>query len=109
MSDPRILTPEQLAAIQGRCDKATPGPWEALHRNCYKTVNDDESCGLGLDVNGPPEPDNRGMFSRGADAVFIAASRTDIPALLGSHAALTEQLAAKDRLIHEYQDKDVQE
>jgi hypothetical protein len=83
MSDPRILTPEQLAAIRQRASE--PRYWNTSR-----------------------------MASR------------DIPALLASHAALTEQLdiaqrnaeqvailtekvADHEKLIHEYQDKDVQE
>ena len=52
----------------------TPGPWTVEHRHCDKTSLDDELCGLGLDVIGPPEALNRGQFARAADARLIAAA-----------------------------------
>ncbi len=77
-----------LDAIRERCEKATPGPWEATHRHVGLSAMDDESGGLGLEVEGPPDASLRGQFARGADATFIAASRTDIPALLAHIARL---------------------
>ena len=52
----------------------TPGPWTVRHRCVDKSPYDDESCGLGLEVDGPPEPQLRGRFARAADAHLIAAA-----------------------------------
>lgn len=62
-----------LAELAG---KATPGPWEASHRDVGNPENDpDKECGcmLGWEINGPPKAWHRGQFERGHDAVFIAA------------------------------------
>jgi hypothetical protein len=45
---------------------------------------------LGWEVHGPPRA-YRGKFARGADARFVAAARTDIPALLTALAAVTAE------------------
>ncbi len=66
----------------------TPGPWTVRHRCVGKSPYDDESCGLGLEVDGPPEP-LRGRFARAADAHLVAAA----PELL---AALEQALAVID-------------
>ena len=65
MTDPR----EILARIRKQADAATEGPWELL--------------GDGEYVSGPGilvAPDDGGVTS--ADAEFIAAARTTVPALL---------------------------
>ena len=65
MTDPR----EILARIRAQADAATEGPWELL--------------GDGEYVSGPGilvAPDDGGVTS--ADAEFIAAARTTVPALL---------------------------
>ena len=65
MTDPH----ETLARIRAQADAATEGPWELL--------------GDGEYVSGPGilvAPDDGGVTS--ADAEFIAAARTDVPALL---------------------------
>ena len=64
----------------------TPGPWTVRHRCVDKSPYDDESCGLGLEVDGPPEPQLRGRFARAVDAHLVAAA----PELL---AALEQALA----------------
>jgi hypothetical protein len=93
MPENPILTPEQRAEIRARAEAATPGPWLASHRCVDRTPDDDESCGLGLEIDGPPEAYLRGQFARSADAQFIAAARTDIPALLDTIEALEQRVA----------------
>jgi hypothetical protein len=56
----------------------------------------------GTSVNQPEPPGEPRLFTRAA----VNNLCRDYEARI---AALTEQLADKDRLIHEYQDKDVQE
>jgi hypothetical protein len=75
------MTPEELAAIRQRCEKATPGPWcvgKGVYSDLIDTVGDphrgliasvdDEDC----DVHREAAHNRR----------FIAHARTDIPALL---------------------------
>ena len=87
------MTPEDLDAIEKRITAATPGPWTASHRNVGMTADQDESIGLGLEIGWPREAWTRGQFARGADATFIAHSRTDIPALLAEVRRLTAENA----------------
>ena len=74
-----------LDAIRARCDAATPGPWH-VDGSTY-----DEDCYEHLAPYGLAGPDDRLLWSCGggeyahpdmATAQFIAAARTDIPALL---------------------------
>lgn len=79
MNDPR----EILARIRAQADAATEGPWELL--------------GDGEYVSGPGilvAPDDGGVTS--ADAEFIAAARTTVPALLD---ALEKVLALHPRVV----------
>lgn len=58
------MTADDLRALSVA---ATPGPWTISHR-CYgKTEMDDESCGLGLEIDQWDEP-MRGHISLSADA-----------------------------------------
>ena len=52
----------------------TPGPWTAEPRHVHNDGTQDESAGLGWDVEGPPEPMLRGQFARAADAKLVAAA-----------------------------------
>jgi hypothetical protein len=94
------VTPDELQAIRERAEAATPGPWVATHRHSQCTADDDETSGLGLEIEGPPEAWNRGQFALGADALFIAHARTDIETLLAEveqlRAALEELVEAHD-------------
>ena len=88
MTDPR----ETLARIRAQADAATEGPWELL--------------GDGEYVSGPGilvAPDDGGVTS--ADAEFIAAARTTVPALLDLADAaldLADQLDAEDDAMHDF-------
>lgn len=76
------MTPAQQAAEVIRLsEQATPGPWVAEHRHMYYTPDDDEQDGLGLEVVGPEVAWGRGQFARGADAQFIAYTRTAAPSI----------------------------
>ena len=67
----------------------TPGPWMAYPRNVDNDGTQDELCGLGWEIDGPPEPQLRGQFSRAADAYLIAAA----PELLAA-CMMVERLVA---------------
>ena len=103
---------ERLRAIRERAERATSGPWTASHRAVDRTADHDEcSGGLGLEVEGPPEPYLRGQFARAADAQFIAHARDDIPFLLD----LAERQAERIEILiealrfyadeHQYEDR----
>jgi hypothetical protein len=87
---------DRVEEIQQRVEKATPGPWFAKHRAVDCCEHDDECCGLGLEIEGPPEATNRGQFYRGADAAFIAHAREDIPWLLAEVERLSREREPQD-------------
>ena len=66
------MTTEQLQAIQDRCDKASPGPWNTDGADVFAGK---ESLLSGWD-------DGSGWFDKEVDAEFCAAAREDVPALL---------------------------
>lgn len=80
----------RVEEISKRLSEVTPGPWRAKHRCVGCTDADDESCGLGLEIEGPPEASMRGQFALGADARFIAAAPDDIAYLLRQARTLEE-------------------
>lgn len=86
------MTADDLRALSVA---ATPGPWTISHR-CYgKTEMDDESCGLGLEIDQWDEP-MRGHISLSADARLTVWLRNHADALadLIDAAREVERLAA---------------
>ncbi len=72
------MTDEELAVIRARCDAADAGPWQAYS--------------LGREVWAVP--DNRLLVEdcyTAENATFIAAARSDVPALLDEIASLRVQ------------------
>ncbi len=88
------MTDDELAAIRARVEEATPGPWKWYHPAEFPTdirlgwggrppkggylfrltcSHDPELSGGAGGAHAPPSE---------ADAAFIAAARTDVPALL---------------------------
>lgn len=65
-----------MSDLRQLAEQATPGPWRAYHRDIGNPSNDpskdDSSCGLGWELEGPPEPMLRGRFASGYDACLIA-------------------------------------
>ncbi|MFE6500732.1 hypothetical protein [Kitasatospora sp. NPDC057738] len=79
-----------LDAIQARTDAATPGPWWADDTDIIVGTSDDlqpHPVWIGETAN--PGTPNGGL----ANAQFIAAARTDVPALLDRVRELTADLA----------------
>jgi hypothetical protein len=76
------MNEQRLAEIEARANAATPPPWLAVPRDSTLPPEHEGLSGLGWDIEGPPEPQLRGQFARGADARFIAESRVDVPALI---------------------------
>ena len=91
---PEPLTDERLAELERLCAEATPGPWRVRHLCSGCGPDDDEGAGLGLEIEGPPQPWHEGQFARAADAKFIAAARDALPAMIAEVRALREENAA---------------
>lgn len=73
--------PLDTAAIQARCDAATDGPWYADHVD-----------GEVYDYDGRCIAQTTAMDGPNPNAIFAAAARTDVPALLARVAELEQQL-----------------
>src|SRR5699024_11273446 len=92
------MTPEQLAAIRERANNATPGPWEYVDDYIGVRQVPTEAHRTGrteYEVEGIIP----GEHVRASDAVFIAAARDDIPALLDhikEQASVIQALNAGD-------------
>lgn len=90
------MTPEQLAAIKARADKATAGPWEVNDNRVARpypfftfcvALTDDN--GVRYYVRSTPE-----VGSAEDDFAFIAHARTDVPALVAEVERLRKVEAA---------------
>jgi hypothetical protein len=77
-----------LSEVEGRCNEATEGPWEAAP---VMMARSDDTCSWSESVwriiNGPPQVIQEEMSSKRAfthipDADFIAHARTDLPEAL---------------------------
>lgn len=77
-----ILTPEQLQAIRTRAETATEGPWDWDSFGFLGAMRTERQHRFFL-------CDYRDNFPRGEDRKFIAAARSDVPALLTHIDALT--------------------
>lgn len=90
------ITPEQIAEIKARTEKATPGPWiEVSHGNTVKSHGVDSLTGNVCSAISP----------RTQNAAFIAHARQDIPDLL----AEVERLTGVLRTISTYSTYDAQD
>lgn len=79
MSSKEPLTAEQLAEIQARCDRASPGPWRSMIEGREHTS------GASFIMTGPPNARGEDIELSGAtqdDQDFIAHARLDVPQLL---------------------------
>ena len=86
------MTPEQIQHLRDLADKATPGPWEYVDDYIGVRQVPTEAHRTGrteYEVEGIIP----GEHVRESDAVFIAAARADIPALLD----LVDRLTGKDQ------------
>ncbi|HYE19097.1 MAG TPA: hypothetical protein VEA69_11670, partial [Tepidisphaeraceae bacterium] len=82
-----MLTDADLAAIERRCDAATPGPWTVLH-NPHNTAYGSKPLVVPADGSDLPRwiaevnHGRGGLAEAMAWAKFIAAARQDVPALV---------------------------
>jgi hypothetical protein len=86
-----------LAALQALTDAATPGPWAYYGEDVWLNVSAAELAAYDADPAGAPDPWefepqpthlSYGDWRSPADAEFIAAARTAVPALLARVADL---------------------
>ncbi len=78
-----MISPEQLAEMKERCEKATPGPFHRTHQDWPQII---QTSHITRDVWTIASLDNHYGMNTGRnvdeDADFIAHSRTDIPLLI---------------------------
>lgn len=81
MDKPQPLQPEELKAIEARCEAATPGPWGrgCLDEEMVYATTEIASTG----ENGPLVAETYAV-NASSDADFIAHARTDIPRLIAT-------------------------
>jgi len=86
------MTDEQLAEIEARAAKATPGPW---HHDDLQTVQGGTIAQQHLAVNVVDPRDEYGISPQGhCDADFIAHARQDIPALIAEVRSMRRAIAS---------------
>ena len=96
-----MTPPLDTAAIQARADAATPGPWEAVDTDQHWSLHmqDFPMQILKAPKQGTPYAE---YWPNTADAAFIVAARTDVPALLAEVKLLAtitgQQHAEIDRI-----------
>lgn len=78
-----VLTSSDLSAIAERAEKATPGPWEAISVGGIQSD-------YGVQREGTKGDPIVGGWLWREEAEFIAAARTDVPALLEEVQRLRE-------------------
>ena len=83
------MTPHTLSEIKARAEKATPGPW-VPETGCSQCLDEDFDLWYGRGPLVKVVGFDAGKKAIAADAAFIAASRSDIPALLALCAELLE-------------------
>jgi hypothetical protein len=85
-----------LDAIEARAEAATKGPWDVFEHYCGScTVAQMRSCDKLICVNAH-EHGLKPYLSDAANAVFIAAARTDVPALCAEVRRLQERVDELD-------------
>ena len=81
------LTEKELAEIEQRTEKATPGPWSAVEHG--NTIKSHAIVAVNKDISIVPIA--AGISPKTENATFIAHSRTDIPTLLAEIRRLQEE------------------
>jgi hypothetical protein len=73
------MTAAEIAEIQARCDRVSPGPWKSM------IEGRDHTSGSSFIMTGPPNTRGEDIELSGAtvdDQDFIAHARQDVPRLL---------------------------
>ena len=95
------MTDEELAAIEARCAAAQPGPWFAVagppacipERLTMYLSGGGTVYAVHRDASDPRFDSTHVLPEREPDATFIAAARSDVPALLAEIARLRAIIA----------------
>jgi hypothetical protein len=95
------MTPSELATIEARANAATPGPWSTVdYSPCWVIAHDAEGSPA---VVAPQCPIGQ-AGSDDADLAFIAAARSDVPALIAEvRRLLKENALLTERFRDEYE------
>lgn len=91
------LDANEIAELRALLRESAPVPWHAEHRCCGGTENDDEIGGLGLDIEGPQEASNRGMFAKACEARLIVRAVSALPRLIREVELLRKRVAPRRR------------
>lgn len=89
MTTRQALTSAEVAEVQARCDRASPGPWRSM------IEGRDHTSGSSFIMTGPPSergPDIELSGATADDQEFIAHARQDVPRLLDELARLQSEL-----------------
>lgn len=108
------MTKEQRAELRELCNAATPGPWgvdkrDGIARSEWENGEHDNDC-LAFDIVTEADKSgesaflelqgfHKGMIQRSADALFIAASRAVVPALLDALDAADARIAVLESAV----------
>ena len=96
------MVEQELQGIEERANAATPGPWRVNTENLWMHGNPVGSFYAGVDANSNEhqwvsvitEVSAWDVGTAAVDAAFIAAARTDVPALVAEVRRLRMELAA---------------
>jgi hypothetical protein len=89
-SEPSSLSPDDLVEIDGRCQSATPGPWQVLTDDSIdcawlNAAGDDDQAAIALF-------DYRSCATNRANALFAAMARQDMPRLVAELRQLRQRV-----------------
>jgi len=95
------MTDDELKAIEERCEKATEGPWdvEAVSNACRVTIGKGSGKVI-LARACPPQLQEEETWS---NVKFMAAARTDVPALIEEVKRLKAKVSALQEIIEKAQ------
>lgn len=91
-----MLTEEQLLEIEARCKAATPGPWEydGMHNEIQCPQSEDSYWLIVSESRSAPDQAQKQTNSFfDANYAFIAAARSDVPALVAEVRRLCDALS----------------
>jgi len=104
-----IKTLEDLAEIEARANAATEGPWACINEPELSSVvatsmpdTDGKHYGIALIPHWSPECDSIDWNVKADNAKFIAAARTDVPALCAALREAWERIAELEGALAEW-------
>lgn len=76
------LSQVEIAELRTMLRESAPAPWAVSHRHIGLTEFDDESAGLGLEIEGPEEARGRGWLAKALEARLIVRAVNALPRLI---------------------------